>query len=405
MVEKKMNFSYVLAQLYKILKRPIVIGVKYLGPLFAQKNKGVLVFQSTPDYSDNSRAFSEYLEQNGYLAKYDLYWCVNDVKKFKNLYPNSKIKFIRRENRYGDYPLNVFLIFAKANFFFGTHGFPVPSFFCKSKQKKILLWHGCSFKRSSPNAQKNYFDKALVAGPIFLKTKAEYWMTPEKKLIAKGYPRYDWLLKCNPIAEKLVHQLKESCNKIVLWMPTFRNDKNGKYNESGSISEFPLIKDSVDWINVDNVCKKYNILLLVKLHMFQKDYDVDFSNFSNIKLIDNNFFEKNNIQMYEFIALTDALLTDYSSVGVDYLVVDKPIGFTLDDFGQYCKTRGFVFDDPREYMPGHHIYTVEQLKDFLCDVANEKDLFKNMRHKMKNVAIFESNCYSKAIADAIGLVK
>ena len=49
---------------------------------------------------------------------------------------------------------------------------------------------------------------------------------------------------------------------------------------------------------------------------------------------------------------SDALITDYSSVYFDYLLLDKPIGFTVDDMELYIKDRGFIFNNPEEYMPG-----------------------------------------------------
>lgn len=62
---------------------------------------------------------------------------------------------------------------------------------------------------------------------------------------------------------------------------------------------------------------------------------------------------------------SDALITDYSSVCVDYLIVDKPIAYTLDDYEVYKQTRGFVFEDPHEYMPGHHLYRFSDLERLL----------------------------------------
>ena len=47
------------------------------------KIKNVIVFESNADYSDNSRAFYEYLIREKYNEKYKIYWFVNDSKKFR----------------------------------------------------------------------------------------------------------------------------------------------------------------------------------------------------------------------------------------------------------------------------------------------------------------------------------
>ena len=48
------------------------------------KIKNVIVFESNADYSDNSRAFYEYLIENKYNNKYKIYWFVNNQNDFKD---------------------------------------------------------------------------------------------------------------------------------------------------------------------------------------------------------------------------------------------------------------------------------------------------------------------------------
>ena len=66
--------------------------------------------------------------------------------------------------------------------------------------------------------------------------------------------------------------------------------------------------------------------------------------------------EKEKLQLYELIGISDALISDYSSVAVDYLLLDRPLGYVLADYEIYREKRGFVFEDPLEYMPGEKIY-------------------------------------------------
>ena len=107
--------------------------------------------------------------------------------------------------------------------------------------------------------------------------------------------------------------------------------------------------------------------------------------------------------MYMFIALTDALISDYSSVAVDYLIVDRPIAFTLDDYEAYKKTRGFVFENPLIYMPGHHLYTFDDLEHFLLDVSMGLDPYKEQRAQVSLKAICLSDNYCQSILKRIGI--
>ena len=106
-------------------------------------------------------------------------------------------------------------------------------------------------------------------------------------------------------------------------------------------------------------------------------------------MLDDNDFLQAQIRMYDFIGYSDALISDYSSISVDYLLLDKPIGFTLDDYEAYKEGRGFVFDNPLEFMPGAHLYDMEQMQDFLKQVAKGNDGWKQERekviHQMHNI--------------------
>ena len=107
--------------------------------------------------------------------------------------------------------------------------------------------------------------------------------------------------------------------------------------------------------------------------------------------------------MYKFVALTDALLSDYSSIAIDYLIVDRPIAYTLDDFEEYRKTRGFLVEDPRVYMPGYHLYVFDDLKRFILDLFEGKDLYKEQREQMGDQLIVKSDNYCKGILDRLNI--
>lgn len=368
----------------------------------ALKEKNI-VFTSTPDYSDNSRAFSDYLIANGYLGKYKIFWAVTNPKKCKKLYPKAKVTFVKDKGISRILNLKLFIT---AGWQFGTHGVPYQGSRLQG-QKVIRLWHGCSYKDKDSRYKKKplsktAFDYALVSGPLFIKTKAYFWNCDESKIIPLGYPRYDWLKKESSDAIKLKKELLCDNEKLIIWMPTYRNNKSECVNDNDNITQFPIIASKNQWMQLDEFCKESRIVLIVKLHPYQKDYDIDWKSFSNIKQIDNKDFELNHTNLYSFLSLTDALITDYSSVGVDYMVVNKPIAFTLDDFELYRDGRGFVIPNVKDYMPGHHLYTFNDLTGFIKDVANNSDIYREQRAKLKDTLIHSSNNYCQEIADKLG---
>ena len=106
--------------------------------------------------------------------------------------------------------------------------------YARRGQLLVRLWHGCGYKdKSSRTREKSrLFDVALVPGKLFVKPKASFWNGDEKYILPIGYPSYDWLRMKDPVAQTLLETYKKDrSTKVVIWMPTFRNDKNGKYND------------------------------------------------------------------------------------------------------------------------------------------------------------------------------
>lgn len=393
---------FALTIVHKVMERAYGWYIKH----FARVDKSKVLFRSKPDYSDNARALADYMVKNGYTKKYKIYFDVNNLSKYEDSVEG--ISFVSCKNKWGWYKLQRMYLMITAGYTLETHANLLPTIYRKPQQFRVRLWHGCGYKDRGRNVKVGVrkFDMAIVPGQLFVKTKARFWNVEEKYIIPIGYPRYNWLMSNNIRAEKLVNSFKINKNtKVIIWMPTFRNDKEGILTESACITQFPLVADKEQWMKLDHLCLGKNVMLIIKLHHLQPAYDIPFEKFTNICRINNSTFEKAEVQMYEFLAKTDALITDYSSVAVDYLITNRPIAFALQDYEEYKRTRGFVFEDPREYMPGHHLYSFEDLKGFVSDVSAGSDPYQNKRTKMFNVAITRSNDYCKDVLDKIGIIK
>ena len=166
-------------------------------------------------------------------------------------------------------------------------------------------------------------------------------------------------------------------------MPTFRNSELMGYNDSDletlvplfGIEEYPLLND---------LLSQYNNKLIVKLHPIQtvpKDLQ---RHFSHLIVYSHDEFVESEYDMYTLLANSDGLIGDYSSVSMQYLFTDKPQAFVVPDLNSYKSNRGFIFENPEDYMAGHIIKTKEDFKQFIDDFAKNKDLFKDKRHWVCN---------------------
>ena len=83
-------------------------------------------------------------------------------------------------------------------------------------------------------------------------------------------------------------------------------------------------------------------------------------------------------------------------MAVDYMLLDRPLAYVLVDLEEYKKTRGFVFENPLEYMPGEKICDLKGFKEFTDHIQENKDTFREERHRllpvMHSMPVKDSYC-------------
>lgn len=390
--------------LYILLSKIMKFFTKYI-----KVNEKYILFVSSPDFSDNSKVLYNYYRKLKEYEDYKFIWLISRNSNHKK-YKEKNTKFIK-ENSFYHRGKNLKAIYyiSKCKLIFFTHSSPFESMKKKKEQIIINLWHGCGYKntqnKGKPYIERYPFDYALVPGKIFVETKSKMWGCSKDRVVDIGYPRYNLFYMQDNNAEKIINEMKKN-NKLVMWMPTFRKTGNNYYPEESIKEEYelPLLKSDQDLTNLNKICKKYQITLLIKRHPMQVEYQCEKLKLSNIFFISNTFFEDNKIELYSLLRYTNGLITDYSSIAIDYLLLDKPIGFTLDDFESYEKTRGFAFENPKKYMPGQHIYNYDDMKSYIIDIGNNQDKYKKNRKEIIDEVHNKCNDYCQRIIEFISKI-
>ena len=165
---------------------------------------------------------------------------------------------------------------------------------------------------------------------------------------------------------------KSEIKKIILHLPTFR-DKNIDFGKN-ELSFFRNEK-----------FQKYLIskkaIILSKQHFFHKKNI--FNKNIKFKKISNNIFLLNKISpTYDLLNIADCLITDYSSVYIDFLLLNKPIIFYCHDIDNYIRYHRELyfnyFDD--KFTPGKKIFNERRLEEEIIKfLKNYKDKFSNKR--------------------------
>lgn len=388
----------------KILKR--CVRKLYENPPPVNENQ--LVFLSSPDFADNGRAFFEYLVENGYNDRYKIYWLVDYPEKYKHIRCKN-VKFIRRKHQ------DIERITYKAHKTVLTSRYVIftHSIYWVRKvqegQTYLNLWHGCGYKGQKAGGSDKiiYFDYALVTSEMYRKHYAEFLNSTEDKMLPIGFPRLDWFYTDKTNARRWIRELKEGkkADKAIIWMPTFRKSGSERLSDDTVTGELglPLVNTVEEMKRIDELCCRLNTVIIIKKHFLQVDYPLNNEDYRNIEIIDNEFIEDKNINLYELVAGSDAMISDYSSIAAEYLLLDRPLAFVLDDLKTYETVRPFFFDNPQDYMPGEHVFTMDDFEGFIVNVAEGKDEYGSRRAAMREIMMNPCDCYSRRVADYFNL--
>lgn len=333
--------------------------------------QNLVLFESVGDMCDNSYPVFEYLLKN--TNKYRFVWVVGDPLKYKN---TKTVKYISFSNRK---PSSIYYQ-AKAKYCFYTH--EPCGVEGKRSQERIYLTHGFSYKNTKGRFWNVDFNSAVVRLSDYHRKFGDMCNPGEMELsVSLGYPRNDVLLN----NEKATIRKNIKCEKLFVWLPTYRTHRNNStiYVDKDS-NEFNLINHN-SLAKLNEVLKNGNSYLVVKYHPAQKLEKADFENFTNIKIYSDDEFSQTGMKLYELLAESDALITDFSSVYADYLLTDKPIAFELSDYEKYKEGGGFIIDEPLEHLPGRFIFSVADLSDFINDVIAGRDEYRAERERERNL--------------------
>lgn len=345
--------------------------------------KGKIMFESYPDYSDNARAFSDYLLE---FTNYKIIWSVRDVKKYKN---TDRIRFVEKDGGHSVLGKLKFIYDSvSSQFLFSTHG---SFYYANRRNKYVVLWHGMPLKkiaRLQDNHYHSYLDNAsyiLTTSKYYIPIFQQCFGKQREEILPLGIPRNDFLFHENKSLEVLGIK-KHTGEKMIVYLPTFRT-ANGDARSDSKENVFDSVLDittreSRAKLNV--FLKKLSVIMVVKPH--PSDVVVlDEHRLSNLVIIPHGVFADKDVQLNHLLHYADALLTDYSGVFIDYLNLDRPIGFVLTDIAAYNKNRGFLFDNPLDYLPGMQIFTKYDFEKFCDDVSKGYDGFKAVREKLRSI--------------------
>lgn len=373
---------------------------KRIGSLFFRlplQNK--ISLESHPDCACNTYGLFHYMIEQGMNEKYKIYWCVNDASVYSGVHIKN-VKFINYS------PRNVFELF-QIKYHRATSKALVFSnrMMTRENEKQLLLFlqHGSPIKKLLSYTIDDRCDYAIAPSDYVADIMSRECHISREKLVNLGFPRNDFLFSETKQAKDLIPHSKH--DKIIVWMPTFRQHKSDKEeviktNCDETDTGLPFIKSPKDFEYVNDILQQNHVILVIKPHPAQRLEHIIHMSLSNIQFIHDEDLRRQDVQLYSFLAVTDALMTDYSSVYFDYLLLNRPIGLTFDDIEEYTKKRGLVVDSPQSILRGEYLYTMQDLAGFIVDVANNRDKSLESREEVKKLTnLYQDNQSGKRVYD------
>ena len=249
------------------------------------------------------------------------------------------------------------------------HGVPIKSIAMAEPknaniQRKILNPHYkfCNYIISSSHVDRLAMSACMMHNPN------NVWIT--------GLPRNDLMFNQTQLPDDLVTEelrlLKVlSGKKLMLYAPTFRDSQDS----SNSFSSQKILS------KLASLAKEHDFVLGIRKHPIDSSLKID----DVYGVLDCNSMVYSNPQI--LLRNTEILITDYSGIWLDYLLLDKPIIGFCYDFEEYMSDRSFLYDF-EGIFPGKVAKTEVDFITTVAEALAGKDTFKQKRKTVSDMFLY-----------------
>lgn len=332
----------------KLFHRVLLTAIVYPFSYLARRDRNLWIFGSSKgQFNDNSKYL--FLWLNEYHPSITCVWMADTNNLASSLTENGYRSFHKNS-------LKGIWLQLRAGVYVYSYSLMDTGFALSGKAIKANLWHGVGvksieFKINSGPLAKYYKNRVLN---IFRLITPEKYIRPtlfvcpsklmeehfrqcfridESRCLRAGYPRLTFhsdekimrrVLEIDKV--EIFQNLVNGFANVVLYMPTWRDSACAGIATALS-----------DLVKLNRVLASTNSVLLIKAHPAEKYILSD--NFSNIKIWPKD------LDIYPFLPQVNCLVTDYSSILYDYLMVGgRHVILYVYDYDEYMlKSRDFAY--------------------------------------------------------------
>lgn len=348
----------------------------------------MFLFVSKPDFSCNPYSLWKYIEEN---TEHETAWLVSEKRHLEilrqrgircELYDTLRGNELAAEAKY--IVSNVYVFDA------------IPK---KEGQIFVNLWHGSGIKAHDfydvnlPTQQMNrvleFSNKTdmmcvhSLDDRFRLSAMLHYDL---RKSLVTGQARLD-CVKTSRGIEKLEMVLGKEILKyehLIFFVPSFRANSSSHSGKFYSENVFRL--DDFENTKLHKFLEKHNAALVYKLHPIEQTAlkGVEFAMSSHCYELTDEMLFQADVRYDELLNAFDVMISDYSSIAFDFLLLDRPIVYLVSDYDEYKTSKGFVFHNIDYYMPGEKVYDFSGLLTALENGLYEPSKYSKARQNVLN---------------------
>lgn len=411
------------------MQNKTIQGIKYwsqllLLPLYGlsfliSRNNNLWLFGSTfgNRYTDNPRYLYLYVSQNRTEIEQEY------GRKLRPVWISHKKDIVAflNDNGYEAYYYHSFkgiwLALRAGVYIFDNYSKDI-NFWQSGGAIKINLWHGSGNKQTNHD---NLFDKFRHPRNLWERWKTfprrlsdekpthytlstsqamhdiyvSAFASDNEHILINGQPRCDMLFSHEESGirnvmtadeQELVERLRDyriKGDKLLCFMPTFRDSEKKFF-------------DVMDLELFNKYLADHNLIFLTKLHPKSKIKgafeNIDYTNIINAKP---------EIDVYTFLRQIDILVTDYSSIYTDFMLLNRPVIAFQFDWKEYCEGTRDCYIDQDEYMPEIKARTMQELMDGITQVLQEDSCIEKREVSKKRMFAYTDGQSSKRMVGQI----
>ena len=268
----------------------------------------------------------------------------------------------------------------------------------------VNVWHGMPIKRIGRLIE----DDPVILSSHTLAT-SPFWaeimrgaLAPQGDVLPLGLPRNDRLFSDRAaVMGKL--GLKGDV-RLLAWLPTYRKSVRGLPRTDGADTGDVFGMPGLDPDELNAFLEKHNAVLLVKPHPMAAAGGM--RDRGNIIIADAGWLRERSLSLYELLGATELLISDISSVVIDYLLLDRPVIHAFPDLAEYRDSRGFTVEPIEDYFAGPVVSNPAGLLDALHSVLAGGDPEAPRRKRLRELSHLHADSGStRRLMRSIGLAE